>query len=161
MRKTLTLFFTAICLHLLLAFALPAQNKQADITLLQAATLGAKPSPTSSGNHKKMLQTRSQSAFARYNPLALALTGSMYLYQNAISTQLNKQCLYGLSCSNFSKEAIREFGWVKGVFITADRLLRCNRISALDLNLITLNPKTGRFTDVPAQYRIKTGHAHH
>ncbi len=78
----------------------------------------------------------------------------MYLYQNVLSAQLGRQCLYSLSCSNFSKQAIKEFGMVKGVFLTADRLLRCNRISALDLNLMTLNPKTRRFTDEPRQYRL-------
>lgn len=100
------------------------------------------------------MKTRNQSAFARYNPITLALTGSMFLYQNVLSAQMGRQCLYNPSCSNFSKQAIAEFGLVKGVFLTADRLLRCNRISALDLNLLNLNPKTGRFNDLARQYRL-------
>lgn len=131
-----------------------AQNRQTDLSLLQTVIPG-KPyhPPTNTGNNKSMLQTKQKTVFARYNPLALLLTGSMYLYQNALSAQLGRQCLYDLSCSNFSKHAIAEFGLVKGVFLSADRLLRCNRISALDLNLINLNPKTGRFIDLPQQYR--------
>lgn len=139
---------------LLCSPAIEAQNRQTDIALLQTVTPGQPYRPQLPGNNKKAMKTRKRSAFARYNPFTLALTGSMYLYQNVLSAQMGRQCLYDLSCSNFSKQAITEFGLVKGVFLTADRLLRCNRISALDLNPINLNPKTGRFTDLPRQYRL-------
>ena len=142
------------CLLMAPCGRLSAQNKQTDLALLQTVKPGQAYNPAPSPNNKKAMQVKSQSAFAKYNPLALTLTGSMYLYQNVLSAQLGRQCLYSLSCSNFSKQAIKEFGMVKGVFLTADRLLRCNRISALDLNLMTLNPKTQRFTDNPQQYRL-------
>ncbi|PSJ77314.1 membrane protein insertion efficiency factor YidD [Sphingobacteriales bacterium UPWRP_1] len=131
-----------------------AQNRQADLALLQMVMPGQPFSPPVLTNNKKAMKTRNRSAFARYNPITLALTGSMFLYQNVLSAQMGRQCLYNPSCSNFSKQAIAEFGLVKGVFLTADRLLRCNRISALDLNLLNLNPKTGRFNDLARQYRL-------
>jgi len=149
-------FFTLIWLWCVLSCAcsVQAQSRRSDLALLQNVVPGQPYSPPVLTNNKKAMKTRSQSALARYNPVTLALTGSMYLYQNVLSAQMGRQCLYNPSCSNFSKQAIAEFGLVKGVFLTADRLLRCNRISALDLNLLNLNPKSGRFTDLPRQYRL-------
>ncbi len=107
------------------------------------------------GNSTKIMKTKDKNVFVKYNPISLLLKGAMFSYQNAISPQLGKRCLYDLSCSNFSKHSIYEFGIFKGVFLSADRILRCNRISHLDLHPLTLNEKTGRYIDVPSQYRFK------
>ena len=108
-----------------------------------------------SGNDKKVMKTKDKNAFLAYNPVSLLLKGAMFSYQNAISPQLGSRCLYDLSCSNFSKHSIYEFGIFKGVFLSADRILRCNRISHLDLHPLTLNEKTGRYIDLPSQYRFR------
>ncbi|QQS29209.1 MAG: membrane protein insertion efficiency factor YidD [Sphingobacteriales bacterium] len=142
------------CLSVLTPGKSTAQNRNTDLVLLQIVKPGQSYSPATNPNNKKPLKVKNQSVLAKYNPLTLTLTGSMYFYQNVLSSQLGRQCLYGISCSNFSKHAILEFGLVKGVFLTADRLLRCNRISALDLNPLTLDTKTLRFKDEPRQYRL-------
>jgi putative component of membrane protein insertase Oxa1/YidC/SpoIIIJ protein YidD len=67
-----------------------------------------------------------QSIFARYNPISLFFNGSMYLYQKTISEQISAQCGFTPSCSEFSKNLILHYGLIKGVFLSADRLMRCN-----------------------------------
>ncbi len=67
-----------------------------------------------------------QSFFAKYNPVSLFFNGSMYIYQKAISEQISAQCGFTPSCSEFSKNLIQHYGLIKGVFLSADRLMRCN-----------------------------------
>lgn len=81
---------------------------------------------------------------ARYNPVSLGLGGLMYVYQRFISPQLPSECLYHTSCSAFSIDLIAEYGLLKGVVSTADRLMRCNRVAALDVHPIHLHPQSGR-----------------
>lgn len=71
--------------------------------------------------------------FIQYNPITLTFSTLMYLYQKGISPQISANCLYSPSCSQYSKQLIREFGLLKGIFTTADRLTRCNRLSANDV----------------------------
>ena len=54
---------------------------------------------------------------------ALAMLG---FYRNIISPLLPSSCRYLPTCSEYSKEAYREFGVSKGTVLTAWRLLRCN-----------------------------------
>ncbi len=50
-------------------------------------------------------------------------------YQKFISPFFAPRCKYYPTCSQYSIDAIREFGSVKGVAMTAWRLLRCNPFS--------------------------------
>ncbi len=92
----------------------------------------------------RFLRTRSSSFLVRYNPVSLLFGGLMYAYQGFISPQLPSECLYMESCSQFSKNLIAEYGLIKGVFTTSDRLMRCNRLSALDVHPMLVNPETGK-----------------
>ena len=47
------------------------------------------------------------------------------LYQNVISRFISPSCRYYPSCSNYAKDAIRQFG-IKGLFLILKRLLKCN-----------------------------------
>jgi putative membrane protein insertion efficiency factor len=106
-----------------------------------------------SGNDQDVLTTNQQNAVAKYNPVTLVLKGSMYVYQNVISPQLARSCPYEITCSNFSKQCIREYGIVKGVFLSADRILRCNRIGVLDVHPLDIIEKNGTISDSPNKYR--------
>jgi len=141
-----------------------AQSQQYNVQLLEQSLArdltqyqkkGKHYNNTYANNNANVLETKSKHWFIKYNPVSLALKGSMFVYQNAVSPQLGTRCLYELSCSNFSKQSLKEFGMVKGVFLTADRLLRCNKISMLDLHPMTFNEKSGRFIDNPSLYRVK------
>ena len=47
-------------------------------------------------------------------------------YQVMISPLLGQTCRFSPSCSNYSMQAIERYGFFKGVYLTATRLLRCH-----------------------------------
>jgi uncharacterized protein len=101
------------------------------------------------------MQSRSNNILVKYNPVRLGFGAMMYFYQSIISPQLPSQCLYHPSCSQFSKGLIYEFGLVKGVFTTSDRLMRCNRLSALDIHPLQIDEKIQRVTETIDIYKTK------
>jgi putative membrane protein insertion efficiency factor len=46
-------------------------------------------------------------------------------YQKAISPSLGKNCIYTPTCSEYTIEAIKEYGCIKGVIMGIKRILRC------------------------------------
>ncbi|MBZ4683857.1 MAG: uncharacterized protein PWP46_723 [Fusobacteriaceae bacterium] len=48
------------------------------------------------------------------------------IYQKLISPILGNNCKYYPSCSNYSIEAIKEHGIIKGSILSIWRILRCN-----------------------------------
>lgn len=88
-----------------------------------------------------------------YNPFHLAAGGLLYFYQNTLSQQFSASCLYHPGCSDFSKQAIQEYGLLKGAFLSADRLTRCNRISAHDIHPLTINQQDHRAADPVENYK--------
>jgi len=139
---------------LLFPLGLSAQLGSSDLDLLAEHNVEVAEN-TSDYNDKEVIETKGKSGFARYNPLSLLAKGAMSSYQHAFSPQLGQRCNYEMSCSNFSKHAIEEFGIFKGVFVSADRILRCNRISYSKIHPTKLNLKTGKVRDFPFHYRKK------
>lgn len=131
------------------------QHIKSDLTLIEEKDFGRPSSAryNREGNDDNVIQTRDKSFAAEYNPVSLTLKGTMLLYQRVISPQLSRQCPYEITCSNFSKHAIHEFGIVKGVFLSADRILRCNRIGLLDVHPLDFNDITGKIYDPPNKYQ--------
>ena len=82
-----------------------------------------------------------------YSPLFILGKMAMYGYQNIISPQLFKDCPYEVTCSNYCKIAIENKGLFKGVLIGANRLLRCNKLSMLDVGLEAINSSTNKIID--------------
>ena len=99
-----------------------------------------------SSNNKNLMNIEHQSKFNKINPVYGVLKISMYIYQNVISPQISADCIYHQSCSNFSKSAIKEFGILKGVLLTGDRLCRCIP-SALQENEPYLLDEKGKLLD--------------
>ena len=67
----------------------------------------------------------------RFNPqetseLKLVATGLIRLYQKFISSQDGPTCNFVPTCSRFGMACIQEYGVLRGVLLTADRLIRCN-----------------------------------
>ena len=56
----------------------------------------------------------------------LVFLGAIELFQKRISPTDGPRCGFSPSCSAFGREAIGGHGPVRGVMMTADRLLRCN-----------------------------------
>jgi uncharacterized protein len=81
------------------------------------------------------------------------LFGLLGFYKRNISQQISAECLYEISCSSFSQMALKEFGILKGIALTADRLARCNRISGTTINEYRIN-ENGKVNDVPSMYKL-------
>jgi len=61
--------------------------------------------------------------------LAWVLIAPIRLYQMTISPLLGPVCRYHPSCSHYAVGALKTHGPVKGLFLTAYRLLRCNPLT--------------------------------
>lgn len=102
----------------------------------------------------------SKNIIVKYNPVSLVMSSMMYVYQLYFSKQISAGCLFNPSCSNMSKQLIKEFGLVKGVFLSADRLTRCNRIAATDVHAIRINPADQKIHENAKMFRVKSKTTH-
>jgi uncharacterized protein len=98
----------------------------------------------------------SRSSIIKYNPVSLVFGSFMYAYQSYFSLQFSSVCLYEPTCSHMSKEYIREFGIIKGVIVSADRLTRCNRLSFAQIHPLRINPQTGKVNETICVYRFRS-----
>ena len=90
----------------------------------------------------------------RFNPqtdseLKLVATGLIRLYQKFISSQDGPTCNFLPTCSRFGMACIQEYGVLRGVLLTADRLLRCNGSETRHLHK---DPITGKYVDPISDY---------
>ena len=92
------------------------------------------------------------SVLKRINPVNILFGGALFVYQNVLSKQISTGCLYTPSCSEFSKDAIREYGLVKGIILSDDRVHRCNGFTAGDLKNNKRDPMTNRYPDPVSRY---------
>jgi putative membrane protein insertion efficiency factor len=65
-----------------------------------------------------------RSNFEETSELKLLSTGLIRIYQEFISTQDLPLCNFTPSCSRFGMAAIQNYGLLRGLLLTADRLLR-------------------------------------
>ena len=80
--------------------------------------------------------------------------GLLKIYNRYFSEQIINDCIYQESCSTFSQGAINEYGLIKGGFLSADRLMRCNRASAMDIAPIRINNE-GKIKDHWSRYHLR------
>ncbi len=79
---------------------------------------------------------------ARQQPTARLLLGAIDLYQAVLSPRFaaaGVRCRFTPSCSHYGEAVIRRFGTLRGVGLTARRLLRCGPWTAAG----TLDPPPG------------------
>ncbi len=55
-----------------------------------------------------------------------AAMGAVRAYQRYISPLLPSACIYYPTCSQYAVEAIEKYGVLKGCWLAAGRILRCN-----------------------------------
>jgi len=94
------------------------------------------------------------SPVVRYNPVTIALGSIMWTYQKIISPQFSSTCIYSPSCSSYSKDLIYDFGILRGIIFTADRLMRCNRIALIDFKSWEIEPVSGKIKEGTSYYRL-------
>lgn len=106
-------------------------------------------------HHKKKdyIYKNQTKTFKNSNPVSLIYGGSLYVYQNFITQHFSASCLFHPSCSEFSKQVVKEYGIFKGGLLSFDRLNRCNRISATDLDKEKMDLKTHKFDDSVIKYK--------
>ena len=86
--------------------------------------------------------------------LNITLGPWMYAYQRFLSPQISASCLYGPTCSEYSRHLFHEVNPLKAFVSTIDRLMRCDRISATDIRIIQIDPKTGKKLESVNYYRF-------
>ena len=132
------LFF--LVLGLLIGNSLKAQSLDTDLQLLEKR------------EQAEQIQASNIAGKKGFHPISFVMNGTLTFYQKVISPQFSANCLYELSCSRFSREAIRMYGPLKGVALSADRLARCNRISGTTINPFRVNEQ-GKVIDSPQMYK--------
>ena len=55
--------------------------------------------------------------------------GLIKLYQNTVSKGLPNVCRFQPTCSQYAFEAIKRHGFIRGSWLAAKRLVRCNPFS--------------------------------
>jgi putative membrane protein insertion efficiency factor len=104
--------------------------------------------------HITFLASESENALVRYNPFTLVFGSLLYFYQGALSPQISAECRFRMTCSHFSKEAIREFGLIKGIALTSDRIMKCNRLAMADMRPGDFD-ELYKVYDSPIKYRLR------
>jgi putative membrane protein insertion efficiency factor len=52
--------------------------------------------------------------------------GLIKLYQNTVSKVLPSVCRFQPTCSQYAVEAIKKYGFARGSWMAAKRIMRCN-----------------------------------
>jgi len=76
---------------------------------------------------------------------------SIKIYQYFISSQDLPSCVFTPSCSRFAEQAIYNFGLLKGLLLTSDRLQRCHSLDDKS-DWYTFNFSKKRFNDPLDRY---------
>jgi putative membrane protein insertion efficiency factor len=97
---------------------------------------------------------KSDNFFRKYNPLNLVFSGLMFTYQRWISPQISADCLYNPTCSSYCKSLFHEYGFLRGVIYSSDRIMRCDRISATTIHPVSIHPSDGKVHEHPDRYKI-------
>jgi putative component of membrane protein insertase Oxa1/YidC/SpoIIIJ protein YidD len=91
---------------------------------------------------RKILQTPAAHSFARYNPVHYLAAGLLFFYQRVLSEQIQANCNYVISCSEYTKQAIYRRGFLIGILIGANQLNNCVPGITTDYPSFRLNPES-------------------
>jgi len=58
------------------------------------------------------------------------------IYQQLISPLIGNYCRFYPSCSNYTSEAIKKYGLIKGIFLGSKRLFRCHPFHPGGIDLV-------------------------
>ena len=70
------------------------------------------------------------------------IVGAIHFYQKWISSSFAPRCKYYPSCSSYAATAIENYG-LKGLFMSAWRLVRCNPWSYGGVDFVVIKEKVG------------------
>jgi uncharacterized protein len=72
---------------------------------------------------RKLLSFKKRSSY--FNPMNYLGAGLLYVYQNIFSEQIQADCAFELSCSEYTKLSIREHGFFTGTLQGFNQLSEC------------------------------------
>jgi putative component of membrane protein insertase Oxa1/YidC/SpoIIIJ protein YidD len=128
-----------VCVSFTLSGNCQAQSFENDLVLL--------------GQSQKVSGPTQSKKIHGWNPLSISYQLGIKFYQKAISEQLATSCAFELTCSRFSSAIVRDQGFLKGYFLTFDRLSRCSKISVMESLPIRLT-KQGKIIETPADFHF-------
>lgn len=99
--------------------------------------------------------SQNKSFIIRNNPLTLSFSALLFTYQRWLSPQISADCLYYPSCSEYSKQLLKRYGLFGGLITSADRLMRCDRISATTIHPVSISEQDGKVHETVERYRLK------
>lgn len=105
-------------------------------------------------SHKASYVFKNSNAIVKYNPVSLVFGGALLFYQRVVSKQIMMGCAFNPSCSNFSKQSIKQFGLLKGIALSTDRLTRCTKLSSIDFHPVLFD-ENGKVNDSPSFYKLQ------
>jgi putative component of membrane protein insertase Oxa1/YidC/SpoIIIJ protein YidD len=73
---------------------------------------------------RKILSLKNKKFIAKINPLNYIAAGALFFYQRVFSEQIQASCMYEISCSNYTKLSVQEFG-IKGLLSGINQLNCC------------------------------------
>jgi putative component of membrane protein insertase Oxa1/YidC/SpoIIIJ protein YidD len=120
-------YFNITGMLLLVFLMLPegadAQNKQAQNEQVLRSSFSAYDwQPPAK---RKVLSLRNKKLIYKINPVTYVSAGALFVYQNVISQQIQANCNYEISCSEFTKRSIEEHGFIKGLLTGLNQLTNC------------------------------------
>lgn len=65
------------------------------------------------------------------------------LYKKFFAVYLGGNCRYYPSCSNYSKEAFKEYHFFKALYLSTKRLLRCHPLASSGYDPLPVKKRTG------------------
>lgn len=133
------LHFCAFCLLTIMFVSFSSAGEASDIAFL------LKVNPISSPTSPEIVRFNARDA----SELTLVATRLIQLYQKFISSQDAPTCNFIPSCSHFGMACIQEYGVMRGLLLTADRLLRCNGSQSSHYHR---DEVTGKYVDAASDY---------
>ncbi len=118
----------ALCCSFSLSYS---QNKLQDLNLIQ----------TDTKEINIPIHKLKPSFIQSINPIYWSYKGLEGLYKSQIKAPLSTTCVFEVNCSKFNRNLFREYGVFKSVFLSIDRLGRCNRLSYTQISPLSLNSK--------------------
>lgn len=98
------------------------------------------------GQHKKSdLELMSQRN-VKHDLSKVQFKGGLKVYNQVFTDQILNDCIYEHSCSKFSQHAFDQYGLLKGLLLTCDRLMRCNRATLAETSKFQITRK-GKIKD--------------
>ena len=140
---------------LCLTLSVSAQSLSDDFDLIITQLNEAQHNHAEHNHSPAFLFSDHPSVIIRYNPFTLVFGSLLWGYQALISPQLSATCIYSPSCSSYSKKLLQEYGIIRGIIFSADRLSRCNRLALYDYPPWEIDHNIHKIREQIDYYRLK------